>query len=172
MTMRARASITLTGVVMVLASVTGAASAHPEGPRITQPPGQSGFDQGQTFTVRGTDCPAGASVALDISREPVGETTAAADGSFETQVTMPVYGEPDPDVEEWGERFLGAVCGGDRGGIVIVAGEIAERSDEELAYTGADPWATAGGAAALLAGALLLAATSPSRRGSRAGARV
>lgn len=144
-------------VVGVAAAILGLATAgvgwaQAEEPTITHPRTQSHVTEGEAVTVRGTGCPAGSRVALEVDREPAGGTQAASGGSFEGRATIPDLPEPPPGTREPTESTLAAVCGDERGAIVVVVVE------GELARTGPNgaAWSLLVSTASLSGGVLLL----------------
>lgn len=118
----------LTGMLLALAPLPAAAAA--EGPEILEPAGQSGVTEGETFTVRGTGCPAGSTVQIEWYGEPV-TTTAGENGDFAATLTMPPVDFPDDPPPEVGEFALTVTCEGQSTGIVMVAEEREGGRDDE-----------------------------------------
>jgi hypothetical protein len=137
--------------VAAIVLVGGPAGAQ-EGPRILEPPSQSGVTGGEEVTIQGDGCSSGSTVEATFNTDPVATSTADAEGAWAVQFTVPLL-DIDESAEEASEASIGISCDGDSTSIVVVYQDPAEDQPDGLPTTGPSlPLAVS----VLLAGLLLL----------------
>jgi hypothetical protein len=131
--MRSALRLLLLTTVVVVAAATSAAAQTGYGSTVD-------VRAGEVERIQGVACPAGGTVTGNIDGRPAGTGTAAADGSWVVDLTVPANATPGP-------HSVNAVCGGI---VVHVMTFNVLGASGALSRTGADVGLLAGGGVALI----------------------